>query len=179
MCDLITKAEHLNFDNTTSGLHHTPFGLSPIFGIRIRGRHLPHPIQPKDIAELNLVFYQVAETVMFGRYPCTYEDAMVLGGYLVQAAYGDYNPGNPIINEYAFAFLFTSNINLFRRNTLPQFIKGQFLTGSHNKLQMAEDLNAQHASHIGMPSTEAKSQYLNIYSKWKWAEASFFLVQVC
>lgn len=47
------------------------------------------------------MFYQVVETVMYGRYPCTYEDALLLGGLLVQAAFGDYNPSNPIINEYA------------------------------------------------------------------------------
>lgn len=66
----------------------------------------------------------------------------------------------------------------FCRSTLPQFMRPEFIP-SGDKLQLAEDLNAHHASHIGMPSTEAKSQYLKIYSKWKWAEASFFLVHVC
>jgi len=85
---------------------------------------------------------------------------MMLGGLIAQAAHGDYKPANPVIKE----------------NTVQQFLRSEHDMPQARE-QSAEDLNIQHASHLGMPGMEAKTQVLRIYSKWKWAEASIFLVE--
>lgn len=51
------------------------------------------------------------------------------------------------------------------------------LNAASTKDEVAEELNLHHASHIGMPTAEAKTKFLALFSKWKWAEASFFLVK--
>jgi hypothetical protein len=175
--DLVGRAERTPKDTVYT--RYTPFGELPEYNFRIVRKHFPHPLQATNIVELDIMFYTIVDTILFGNYSCTFEDAMLLGGLIAQAAHGDYKPANPVIRAYAFHFHFPTNqtnATLINRNTVQQFLRAEhdLPTAREN---LAEELSAQHASHLGMPATEAKAQVLRIFSKWKWAECIIFPVE--
>jgi hypothetical protein len=123
---------------------------------------MPHPLlQPTDVVELDSIFYTAVECVLRGRYTTDFDGAVALGGLIAQATHGDYNPSNPAINEA----------------TRGRFISTEHLNSAHTAEFLSEELNSRHAALIGTPAADAKIKLLTIYSKWTWAEASFFVVQ--
>jgi hypothetical protein len=121
----------------------------------------PRRFEPEDSILFSLLYAQTADNVLKGKYPASIDTAVQLGGLVLQAAYGDYGPGQVALNE----------------STLSKFVP-QPLLSQRMATDWIKQLSASWQKNAGKSERAAKRAYLEKVSEWElYGSAVFYARQ--